>query len=102
MATYSELYRLEHEDSVLRARVYVACSVAAEAIRTENPATANHANREKWARMVFTRGQEAAGQMLRYLLANFAASTVVQITGATDAALQTAVNAAVNLFADGT
>lgn len=101
MATYTELRGLIN-DPTLKDRVSIALLIAAEAIRTEDAGTANHANRVKWAKKVLQDPDGNADDMLRALLAQNASLTVAQITGATDAGIQTAVNGAVDIFADGT
>lgn len=100
MATYTELYDLMN-DTGLRNRVATACLVSAEAIRTEAANVTNHANRLLWAKAAFNGPTAEATRMLPAILATNKAQTVAQITGATDAALQTAVNAAVDIFATG-
>lgn len=60
---------------------------------------ANHANRMLWAREVFKNPDVVARQMMTAVLAQNRAFTSAQITGATDAAVQTAVNNAINLLA---
>ena len=100
MATYAEILTAS-ENAVLRSKVRVACVIAAEAIRTENTGVANHANRVKWAKAVFARPIEEAERMLWAILAQNHTLTLAQITGATDAQVQTGVNAAVDVFADG-
>jgi len=100
MATYAELYGL-FSNASLANRAEVACVVAAEAIRNENPATANHANRLLWAKRVFQGPAGVRNEMLMALLAGNAGLTVDVLTTVTDANLQTAVNNAVNVFADG-
>lgn len=100
MATYNELRQLfSHGD--LHNRVEVACIVAAEAIRGESDVTENHANRLKWAQNAFNNPRDVADKILMSVLAANKAATVAGITGASDAVLQAAVDAAVNLFADG-
>lgn len=100
MATYTELRGLINEPT-LKERVSIALLIAAEAIRTEDGATVNHANRLKWAKDVLRDPDGHADDMLRALIAQNASLTAAQITGVTDAAMQTAVNNAVNIFADG-
>lgn len=100
MATYTELFDLMN-DSALRNRVSVACLVAAEAVRVEAAGTANHANRLIWAKTTFADARAAGERMLPAILAQNAALTRAQILAAADAALQTAVNAAVDVFATG-
>ena len=46
MATYAELMTLFNYNPLAN-KIVVACIVAAEAIRSEDPATTNHANRLK-------------------------------------------------------
>ena len=101
MATLTELFDLRN-DATLRNRVAAACDIAAEAIRTEDAGTANHANRLKWAKAVLQQPFESASAMLRAVLAANVQLTEAQLVSAPDAALQGAVNNAVNLFADGT
>lgn len=100
MATYNELFDLR-VNSELRNRIVVACVVAAELIRGEVASTPNNANRLIWARSVFRDSENVAVPMLMAVLAQNRTATVAQITGASDATLQTAVNNAVNVFATG-
>lgn len=100
MATYEELRQLFSRDA-LRNQIEVAVIVAAEAIRTEDAGTANHANRLLWAKAAFVNPTAAALKMQMALLAANKAATVAQIIAASDETIQTLVNAAVNLFADG-
>ena len=100
MATYLELRSLYgHGD--LTNRIEVAVIVAAEKIRTEASDTANHANRLTWAKATFGGPRRAAEQMLMALLAANRASTTAALIGVSDTDLQTAVDNAVNIFADG-
>lgn len=102
MATYSELYQIANDGgatSPLRQKIAVACIVAAETIRTENPATTLHTERLAWAKAVF---RDPLGESLRMtwaVLAQNAGQPLANINGATDGAIQTAVNNAVNVFA---
>lgn len=98
MATYLELYELT-SNVQLRERLAVACVVAAEQIRNEADTVGNHANRLAWAKRTFENPLAEAARMLPAILAQNKTATVAQITGADDAALQTAVDAAVNVFA---
>lgn len=98
MATYAELYNLQ-SNSALKNRIAVACVVAAELIRGEDVATVNHTNRATWARNVFADAGRESTRMMMAVLAQNRGFTVAQITGATDAEIQTAVNNAVNVFA---
>jgi len=98
MATYSELFDLR-SNSALKNKITVACVIASELIRTEAPATVNHAARMQWAKAVFADPEAEAERMFMAVLAQNAAATVAAITGATDAAIQTAVMNAVDVFA---
>lgn len=100
MATYAELL-VAAENPDLNNRIRVACIVAAETIRTELPSVANHANRMVWAKAVFANPVSEAQRMLWAVLAQNRAATLSQLTGATDATVQTAVNLAVDVFATG-
>jgi hypothetical protein len=101
MATYTELYKLALEDSVLRNKITTACIIAAEAIRGEDAGTANHANRLIWSKNVFENPAVESNRMLWAALAANNTLTVAQIQSASDASLQTVINSAVNLFATG-
>jgi hypothetical protein len=100
MATYAELLTASSHE-VLNNKIRVAVVIAAEVVRTENAATANHANRLIWARGVFVDPDREARRMVWAVLAQNAGATYAQIVGASDAAVQTAVNAAVDVFASG-
>ena len=100
MATYTELRNL-FNNSELKNRVSVACIVAAETIRGEDTATTNHANRLLWAKQAFKNPNGVSSEMLMALLAANKDAEVAAIEGATDAVIQTKVDAAVDLFADG-
>lgn len=99
MATYSEL-KLVSEDSTFRDRIHVACVVAADQIRLEPTSTPSHDARLTWARKALDNARgEIVNQMVLIVLAQNRAATLTQITGATDAQIQSAVDGAVNLFA---
>lgn len=100
MATLAELSGLLN-DPTLAAKVKSACLVAAQAIQVESGTTANHANRIKWAKRVFVDPDSAGVQLLRAVLAANATATLAQINTASDATIQSSVNAAVDTFADG-
>jgi len=97
MATYIELLTAANDNS-LRQKVAVACVVAAEAIRVEDPATANHAARLEWAKLVYKSPTVAGDKMMWPVVAQNKAAALAAITGASDAAIQTAVDAAVVVF----
>lgn len=100
MATYTELRNLFANTS-LRNRLEVAIVVAAEAIRNEEPTTDNHANRLVWAASAFANVRNQRDTMLMALLAANRELTVEQLTGASDTAIQTAVDNTIDLFATG-
>lgn len=97
MATYIEL-RTAASNTTLRQRVAVACVVAANDIREEDPGTANHTARLAWAKSVYASPETVASSVLWSVLAQNAGLTIVQIEGASDAAIQTAVDAAIPAF----
>lgn len=65
MATYAELITASN-NTALVSKIHVACFIAAETVRTEAPATANHANRLLWARQVFIDPGVEARRMALY------------------------------------
>lgn len=100
MATYQELLTAA-ENPDLNNRIRVACIVAAETIRTELVGVTNHANRMIWAKAVFANPGAEAQRMMWAVLAQNRALALAALTGANDAAVQAAVNAAVDVFATG-
>lgn len=103
MATLAELGTLYSrgtpESEVLLDKVKAAVLIAAEAIRVEAAAVPNHNDRFAWAKGAFVDPRAKAVQMWGAILAANATSTTVQILGASEASIQTAVNNAVNIFA---
>ena len=97
MASYIELVQAQ-ADTTLRQRVAVACVVAADGIRTEDVGTANHTARLAWAKTVYASPTTVASSVLWSVLAQNKALGLGQITGATDAQLQSAVDAAAAAF----
>lgn len=100
MASYIELRALFSHNE-LRNKVEVACIVAAETIRAESDTVPNHANRLLWARSAFASPRSTSERMLMALLAANKLATVSAITGATDSQIQEKVDAAVDVFVDG-
>ncbi len=100
MATYAELYNL-HNDPALKNKVIVAVWIAAEAIRIEDSGTVNHANRLIWATSALQNPQSEATRMYWSVLAANKALSVAAIQAASDSAIQTNVDAVVDLFATG-
>ena len=100
MATYAELLTAS-EDSTLNNKMRVAVIIAANTIAQEAGATTNHANRMLWAKAAFKDPASAARSLLWSVLAQNAGATFAQIVGASDATVQTAVNSAIDVFANG-
>jgi hypothetical protein len=97
MATYQELHGLTHNAEIIN-RIMTAVAILAEEIRTELPATANHAERMAWAKRALTNVDGTARGLMWVVMAQNRAFTVAQIEGASDAALQSAVDSAVQLL----
>jgi hypothetical protein len=97
MATYAELHSLIHNAEILN-RIMAAVAILAEEIRTELPATANHAERMAWAKRALTNVDGTARGLMWIVMAQNKSFTVAQIEGASDAALQSAVDSAVQLL----
>ena len=100
MASYQELHILKN-NSDLQEKVEVAVIVAADTIRTDATPPANQAERLAWAAQAMSNPKSVAKSMLWAVLAANKDVTVANITSATDAAIQTNVDAAVDLFAGG-
>jgi len=98
MATLNELRQL-FTNAELKNKVESACIITAYAILSEDAATTNHAQRQKWAVQAFTNPKTIANQMLKVALAAKKASTVENILTASDSDIQTAVDNAVDIFA---
>jgi hypothetical protein len=98
MATYAELLQASANDG-LRQKVLVACIIAAETVRTESASIPNHTARLAWAKAVFANPEQERNRMIMAVLAQNKAATLAAITGASDATVQTAVDAAVDVFA---
>ena len=100
MATYAELLQAS-ESETLRNKVRVARIIAAEAIRNEPSNAPNKQNRMKWARSVLSAPDADVTALVWAVLAQNASASLAAILGATDAQVQTAVNAAVDVLAQG-
>ena len=100
MATYTELFN-QGSDSAFRNKVSVAVCVAADGIRVEDVATANHANRLIWAKRALENPRTVAENMHFAILVANKDLTVAQIQGASDVAIQSNVDACVDVFAQG-
>lgn len=92
MATYAELYNLR-SDTALRNKVRVAVAKKAQAlVDLATPTQGQLA----WASQALTNPDAVADQIFNYVLVVNSAATAAQIQAATDAAIQTNVNAAVD------
>lgn len=95
--TYAEV-RETINNSDLFVQVSVAVLVACEAIRTEAPATTDHAARLAWAKETLSDPDGMAVKAMRAVMAQNVGVTVAQATTATDAQVQTKVNNAIALL----
>ena len=100
MATYDELLTAAGNTGLIN-KVRVAVFVAATNIMTESNQTANHVNRLLWAKSVFNDPALAGGRMMWPVLAQNRTAPLASIIGADDATVQTAVNSAIDVFANG-
>ena len=103
MATYDEISALASQQvgASLVSRIQVAAVVAAEKISREDAGIANHTNRLKWAKTVFENPATAGRNLVPVVLVKAMAFTSAQIAGATDAMVQTYVDASVDVLAQG-
>lgn len=90
MATYTELYNLKTEDE-LRNRVTVAVLIAANNLLGGTPT----ADEQKWAAAVFGAPDGQGRVAFQAVIAANSGLTTAQITGASDAAIQTNVDSLV-------
>lgn len=98
MATYTELNTLS-TDAALLARIKAAVAIAADTIRQEANSAPNNLQRKAWAREALKDPETAAVNVVWLVLAQNRSFTASQITSGSDANLQTAVDAAVNIMA---
>lgn len=98
MATYTELNTLS-TDAALLARIKAAVAIAADTIRQEASSAPNNLHRKAWAREALKDPETAANNIVWLVLAQNRSFTAAQITAGSDANLQTAVDAAVNIMA---
>ena len=106
MAELEEIRKL-FDNGDLRNKVEAACVIAAEGITGEPAVTENHANRVVWMKAVFRNPRDMARPILMSLLAASkdlevgTVDTPGTILGASGAQIQAKVDAAVDVFADG-
>lgn len=98
MATYTELATLAG-DNILLDRIAVAITIAADTVLNEDGAVVNHANRLVWAKSAFSNPASQAKPILNALLAANKGASEAQIIASTDTAIQTNVNAVIDIFA---
>lgn len=103
MASYTELYEYAGSPAgqVLKNRIRVAAVVACDVISAEAGSVENHANRLKWAVETLRDLNAAADPLTLAVLAQNRGFTTAQITQATDVQIQTAVDNAIDLLAQG-
>ena len=94
MATYIEIASFNDDNTKLKVRT--ATMVAAQTIIAKGASMT--AGERAWAQSVLTNLDYETDRMLRAVLAANVGTPLSGITGATDAAVQTAVNNAVVLF----
>jgi hypothetical protein len=78
-----------------------AVMVAAEVVRTESTGVTNHTNRLIWAKQAFQDPVGKANQMWPAVLAANSSSTQSAVLAAGDSAINTNVQAAIDIFATG-
>jgi hypothetical protein len=105
MATYLEVRSLFGESELIK-KVMVAAIISAEKISSGNDdvppfdqTAGMHDNRVRWAANAITDTAQESDRLLKVVLAANADLTLAQIEGATDAAIQSNVDAAVDLIA---
>lgn len=98
MATYIELYDEYQSDAALRNKVAVACVVKAQALIDLASPTANQIS---WAGNCLDNPARTAAKLLPYVLAANSSATLAQIKAASDATIQTNVNACVDKLISG-
>jgi len=94
MATYEELHALRGGAAAapLLQKIAVAICVKANALAKG----ATTATQRDWAKAALGNPDAYVGLILNYILADYSAAAVGAIIGASDASVQTAVNAAVD------
>ena len=105
MATYQELRGL-FGDSDLTEKIEVAVAIASNTIAAGDDDSAPfdqtagaHDNRVRWAAAAITNTRNEALRIQKLVIADNAALTTVQILGASDSAIQSNVNASVDVIA---
>jgi len=99
MATYLELYTLRGNPD-LKQKIAVALTVSADTISSELASVNGHDRRITWAKGVLDSLDREAEKALRMVLAANRTATVTQIKGVSDTAIQTNVDAIVDILAN--
>ena len=100
MAELIDLYSLNQGNSDLRNRIVQAVQiVATEIVLKIDDLPLDHATRKKWAVAVMGNHEHWGAIMTRFLVAQYHASEVVAITGATKETLLDVIRAVVSVFA---
>lgn len=94
MATYEELHALRGNSAAvpLMQKIAVALCIKANTLAKATPTTVQ----KEWAKAALQTPEAYVELVLNYILAEYSAVAVGAITGASDASVQTAVNAAVD------
>lgn len=99
LAQLATLYGRESNDvNELVDKIMAAVLIKAEAVRAETPQPTDYLNRLAWVREAFIDPRKAANNIYGAILAASAEFTPVQITGASDVSIQSAVDVAVESF----
>jgi hypothetical protein len=98
MATYDEIKGV-YAKGLLREKIQVAVAIAAQEILGELDTVENHTERYAWAAKAFANPSAEATRFEMSVLAANKDAALSVIENATDAQIQTNVDAAVNLFA---
>jgi len=96
MATYTELFSIRN-DPDLKEKVTVSTWIKAQELLDATPTAAE----VTWASETLENPSERADQIMNYVLAANKAKTLAQIQAATDTAIQTNVDAAVDALIAG-
>ncbi len=97
MATYTELFGLRSNSALIN-RIAVAVTIKAQTYIDTTPSVSDEL---AWASRVLSAPGTEAQKMLYYLVAVDNTASISQITGASDAAVQTRVDAAVDALVAG-
>lgn len=97
MATYEEIYNIR-TNTALRNKIAVACVKKAQTLLDEATPTADEV---AWSNSTITNPIQMADKIMNYVLVANSSATVSQITSATDAAIQTNVDEAVDALITG-